>query len=170
MDWQPFFLRPETPPEGMSLPSHVLERMRDPNHPLKRRADAAGLKMAEGRTWMPSTRRAHEAAEFARDHGKLDALHAILMRRYFGEKQDLYAWDVLRGAAVEAGLDPDEMQRSIEEGRYGDRVQQGVAQARALGVQSVPTFLIADRLAIQGAEEYATFEEAMRRLGVKPRS
>lgn len=65
MDWRPFFLRPETPPEGMPLPAHVRERAKDPNNPLKRRADEAGLKMAQ-REIIPSTRRAHEAAEYAR--------------------------------------------------------------------------------------------------------
>lgn len=168
MEWEPFFLRPETPPEGIPLPDSYRERAKDPNNPLKLRAAAAGLKMAD-RTRIPSTRRAHEAAEFARDQGKLAPLHAALLRRYWSEGQDLYAWDTLRGAAVEAGLDPDALQSAIEEGRYRERVERGVEEAHALGIHAVPTFIVANQFAIQGAQEYPVFEEAMRRLGAKPR-
>ena len=59
VDWRPFFLRPETPPEGSPLPAYVRERMKDPNDPLKRRAEREGLKMVR-REMIPSTRRAHE--------------------------------------------------------------------------------------------------------------
>jgi len=29
VDWRPYFLRPETPPEGLPLPAYVRERMKD---------------------------------------------------------------------------------------------------------------------------------------------
>lgn len=169
VDWRPFFLRPETPPEGLLLPESIRERMKDPNNPLKRRAAAAGLKMIE-RERIPSTRRAHEAAEYARAHGQLAPLHASSLRRYWSEGQDLFAWETLRGAAQDAGLDPDDLQRAIEAGQYRERVQEAVDEAHALGIHAVPTFLFADQLVIQGAQEYPAFEEAMRRLGASPRA
>lgn len=168
MDWRPFFLRPETPPEGLPLPDYIREKSKDPNNPLKRRAAAAGLTMVD-REIIPSTRRAHQAAEYAREQGRLEPLQAALLRRYWSEGQDLYAWDVLRGAAEEAGLEPDALQRAVESGAYRERVEQAIEEAHAMGIHAVPTFVIADRFGIQGAQEYPVFEEAMRRLGVKPR-
>jgi predicted DsbA family dithiol-disulfide isomerase len=168
VDWRPFFLRPETPPEGLPLPESIREKSRDPNNPLKRRAAREGLKMVD-RELIPSTRRAHEAAEYAREHGRLEPLQAALLRRYWSEGQDLYAWDVLRAAATEAGLDPDGLQRALESGAYTQRVEEAIQEAHALGIHAVPTFVIADRFAIQGAQEYPVFEEAMKRLGISPR-
>ena len=98
VDWRPFFLRPETPPEGSPLPAYVRERMKDPNDPLKKRAEREGLKMVR-RDFVPSTRRAHEAAEFARARGKLEPMHAELLKAYWTEGKDLYSFDVLRDAA-----------------------------------------------------------------------
>jgi predicted DsbA family dithiol-disulfide isomerase len=168
VDWRPFFLRPETPPEGLPLPAYVRERMKDPNNPLKQRAAAAGLKMVE-REIIPSTRRAHQAAEFARDAGKLEPFHAALLRRYWSEGQDLWQWDTLQGAAQEAGLDPEAMQQAVEAGRYAQVVEEAVREAQTLGVRAVPTFLLGDRFALQGAQEYTVFKQAMDRLGVSPR-
>ena len=169
VDWRPFFLRPETPPEGLPLPAYVRERMRDPNNPLKLRARAAGLTMVE-REIIPSTRRAHEAAEFARAHGRLEPMHAALLRRYWTDGEDLWAWSTLRGAAQESGLDPDALQRALETGQYRQVVEDAVREAQEMGVSAVPTFVLGDRYAIQGAQEYPAFRQTMERLGAKPRS
>lgn len=169
VDWRPFFLRPETPPEGLPLPAYVREKMKDPDNPLKRRAASAGLTMVE-REVIPSTRRAHQAAEYAREQGKLEAFNAAILRRYWSEGQDLWQWDTLLGAAREAGLDPDAVRRAIEEGRYARGVEDAVRQARESGINAVPTFIIDDRLLLQGAQEYPVFQRAMQHLGVKPRS
>jgi len=168
VDWRPFYLRPETPPAGMPLPDYVRARMKDPNDPLKLRAAREGLKMVR-REIVPSTRRAHEAAEFARAKGKLEPLHAALLKRYWEEGQDLYKMDVLRGAAVDAGLDPDELQAAIENGTYQAAVEQGIQDAHQMGIRAVPTFIFDDKLAVQGAQELPAFRTAMERLGAKPR-
>lgn len=168
VDWRPFFLRPDAPDEGWPLPAYVRERAKDPNNPLKARAAAAGLTMVE-REHIPSTRRAHQAAEFARAEGRLEPFHAALLRRYWSEGQDLWQWETLRGAAVEVGLDPDALQQAVEEGRYARVVEDSIAESRKVGVTAVPTFLVGDRFIIQGAQDVAVFRQAMQRLGVSPR-
>lgn len=168
MDWRPFFLRADTPPEGWPLPAHVREQLKDPNHPVNLRAKAAGLKMVQ-REIIPSTRRAHEATEYARAQGKIDPFRAALLRRYWSEGQSLWEWSTLRGAAEEAGLDPDETQRAVEEGRYRTVVEEAFRQAHAMGVNSVPTYVLADQIVIQGSQNYSVFKNAMERLGAQPR-
>lgn len=161
-------MRPDTPPQGSPVPEYVQKRWKDPDDPLKKRAAALGLKMVP-RQIIPSTRRAHEAAEFAREQGRLDPMHAALLRRYWSEGQDLWSLETLRGAAVEAGLDPDELQKAIEEGRYRPAVEEALREAQETGIHAVPTFLFDGQLAIQGAQEYPIFKLAMDRLGAKPR-
>jgi predicted DsbA family dithiol-disulfide isomerase len=153
----------------MPLPAYVRERMKDPNNPLKLRAEREGLKMVR-REIVPSTRRAHEAAEFARAHGRLGPMHASLLRRYWTEAEDLYALATLRAAAEESGLDPDELERAIESGAFRGAVEAGVREARELGISAVPTFVFDGRLAVQGAQELPVFRQAMERLGAHRRS
>ena len=169
VEWRPFFLRPETPPEGMPIPEYIREKMKDPNEPLKLRAAREGLKMVRGER-IPSTRRAHEAAEFARAQGKLEAMNAAILKRYWNEGADLYQMEVLRGAAVEAGVDPDAMQAAIESGAYRAAVEASVQEAHDLGIHAVPTFIFDDQLAVQGAQELPVFRGAMERLLAKPRA
>jgi len=147
----------------------VQKRWKDPNDPLKKRAAALGLKMIP-REIIPSTRRAHEAAEFAREQGRLDPMHAALLRRYWSEGQDLWSLETLRGAAAEAGLDPDALQKAIEEGRYRLAVEEALREAQEMGIHAVPTFVFDDQFALQGAQEYPVFKLAMDRLGAKPRT
>lgn len=169
VDWKPFFLRPETPPEGMPLPAYILERIKDPNEPLKLRAAREGLTMVRGDR-IPSTRRAHEAVEFARAQGRLEPLHAALLKRYWELGQDLYSMEVLRGAASDAGLDPQALQEAVESGAYTAEVEQGVGEAQAMGIRAVPTFIFDESLAVQGAQELPVFRQAMARLGAKPKA
>jgi predicted DsbA family dithiol-disulfide isomerase len=143
--------------------------MVDPNDPLKLRALREGLTIVR-REIVPSTRRAHEAAELARTRGRLGEMHAALLRRYWTEGQDLYAMDVLRAAAEEAGLDPDDLERALEAGTHRAAVDASVREAQALGIHAVPTFLFDGRLAVQGAQELPVFRSAMQRLGAAPRN
>jgi predicted DsbA family dithiol-disulfide isomerase len=167
VDWRPFFLRPDTPPEGSPLPAHVRERMKDPDDPLKRRAEREGLTLVR-REIVPSTRRAHEAAEYARTRGALGPMHAALLRRYWTEGQDLHAMETLRGAAEDAHLDPDELQRAIEAGTHRTAVEASVREAAELGIHAVPTFIFDGRHAVQGAHELPVFRSVMQRLGAVP--
>jgi len=153
----------------MPLPAYVREKMKNPDNPLARRAEREGLIMKRGEI-VPSTRRAHEAAEYARARGKLAPMHAALLRRHWTEAQDLHAFATLRGAAEDAGLDPDELQRAVESGAFRPAVEASVREARELGISAVPTFLFDDRLIVEGAQELPVFRRAMAELGATRRA
>jgi predicted DsbA family dithiol-disulfide isomerase len=153
----------------MPLPQYVREKQKDPNNPLKARAKALGLVMKDRET-LPSTRRAHEAAEFARARGLLEPMHAALLRRYWTDGEDLHQFATLRGAATDAGLNPDELQQALEAGTYKQAVEDAVQEARELGVRAVPMFVIRDELAVEGAQALSVFRAAMQQLGIAPKS
>jgi len=153
----------------MPLPAYIKERQKDPNNPLKARAKALGLTMID-REVLPSTRRSHEAAEFARDRGLLEPMHASLLRRYWTSGENLYDLQVLRAAASEVGLDPDELERAIEGQSYTAAVERAVGEAQALGVRAVPLFVVRDELAIEGAQEERVFRQAFAQLGIAPKA
>ncbi len=168
LDWQPFELRPDAPEEGWAIPAHIRARMAAPDNPLRRRAAELGLTLAE-REWIPSSRRAHECTELARAERRLEPFHAAVLQAYWSEGKDIHDWAVLEAAATSAGLDAAAMRAAVEAGRFAAAVDERVGAAHERGIHAVPTFVVDDRLVIQGAQTLPVFQQALAQLGVAPR-
>jgi predicted DsbA family dithiol-disulfide isomerase len=166
VEWKPFFLRPDTPPEGLRLSPELRARLASANERLKQMAHTAGLEMVQPEI-IPNSRRALEATEFARDRGKHEEFHLVVFRKFYGEGQDINQWTVLRATAEEAGLNPDEMQREVERGKYHDVLDAEIAEAYALGITAVPTYVLNDKYAIVGAQPYEVFQRVLARLSAE---
>ena len=166
--WRPYYLRPDTPPQGMELPAHVKAHMAQTNTRLKEMALTAGLPMVFPDR-LPNTRLAHEATEYAIQKGKGLEFHRAVFDRYYGRGEDIGQWEVLQAAAAEVGLDAAEMRREVESGRFTAAVSAQVREAQELGIDSVPTYIINDEVAIVGAQPYEAFvttlEEIERETG-----
>jgi predicted DsbA family dithiol-disulfide isomerase len=163
-------LRPETPDEGLPLPTRVKAFMANPNNPLISRARALGLKMNFDRAMVPSTRRAHQAAEWSRTKGAFDVFHLGLLERYWVKGEDLHDFEVLRATAADAGLDGQELQAEVESKRWEPDLKTALDAAHHLGVHAVPTFLVGDQFFIEGAQDENVFARAFETLGFAPRS
>jgi predicted DsbA family dithiol-disulfide isomerase len=90
--------------------------------------------------------------------------HAALLAAYWSEGQDLHDWGVLDAAAAKAGVDSAEMRAAVEAGQLRAAVDDRVEAAHELGIHAVPTFLIAGRLIVQGAQTGEVFRRAFARL------
>ena len=111
-----------------------------------------------------NTRVAHEATEYAREHGKGNEFHKVVFRKVYAEGQDPSQWDVLRTAAEEVGLNADEMQREVESEKFMAAVADKVRWAYQIGVTGVPTYVINNRYAIVGAQPYEVFKSALEQI------
>lgn len=164
VDWRPFYLRPDTPPEGLDLPDYVLRgRENGSEERLHQIAGSYGMKFVSAQR-LYNTRLAHEATEFARERGRGNEFHRIVFRKVYAEGEDPARWETLRAAAEEAGLDAESMQREVEAGKYTESVAAQVQNAYQIGVQSVPTYVINDRYAIVGAQPYEVFARTLEKL------
>ncbi len=164
VEWRPFYLYFDTPPEGRELPDYV-KRARA-NGSEERLASIARSHGMEFRSTerIYSTRVAHEATEYAREHGKGNEFHKIVFRLVYAEGKDISQWNVLRSAAQEAGLDGDAMQRDVENEKYKTNVEEQVRWAYQIGVTGVPTYVINDRYAVVGAQPYEVFTNALEQI------
>ncbi len=113
---------------------------------------------------IPNSRLALEASEYARERGRHEAFHEAVFRKFYGEGQDIGRWDVLWAAAVAVGLDPEGMQRETAAGRYRAAVDAQIAEAQAIGITGVPTFIFDGRYAVVGAQPYEVFRGVMGRI------
>lgn len=163
VEWRAFELHPEIPPEGMPLSAYIHTRFDAMSRRLKQMAGEVGLDMVTIEI-IPNSRRALEAAEYARQQDQHEVFHQSVFCLLFAEGQDISRWEVLRAAAEEAGLDPEAMQQATETGQYQVAVNAQINEARALGITGVPTYIFNDRYAIVGAQPYEAFREVMARL------
>jgi predicted DsbA family dithiol-disulfide isomerase len=164
LEWRPFYLYWDTPPEGRDLSDRIKQaRALGSEERLSQIAGSHGMQFASTKR-IYNTRLAHEATEYAREHGKANELHGVIFRKVYADGLDISRWEVLREAARETGLNAGEMQREVEGGKFTAQVEAQVRQAYQLGVSGVPTYVINDRYAIVGAQPYEVFKNALAQI------
>ena len=167
VEWRPFYLRPDTPPEGLELPDYIKRaRANGSEERLLQIANTYGMDFVSTER-IYNTRLAHEATEYAREHKKANEFHRVVFRKVYADGLDVSQWDVLRKAAEEVGLDADEMQREVENGKFTANVAEQVHVAQQIGVTGVPTYVINNRYAIVGAQPYEAFKKALARIAIE---
>ncbi len=155
VEWLPFDLHPEYPPEGV------------PRNP-ERAARGAELFARYGLTYnpppvSPRSLDAQRLAEHARSQGLYLPFFERTMDAYWAEAQDIGDHAVLRALAGETGVEgADEV---LGSDRYADEVARSTAAAHSMGINGIPAFLLDRRLLVLGAHSRETFEQAFEQLG-----
>ena len=127
-------------------------------------AAADGLTLNFDRAIAANTFDAHRLIAWAADHGRqLDMVEA-LHRAHFTDGVDLGSHSALAAVAGSIGLDEAEAGRFLDGTAGTDRVVADLAEARELGISSVPTFVIAGKYAVQGAQDAATLRGALQEV------
>jgi predicted DsbA family dithiol-disulfide isomerase len=165
VEWLPYELRPDPIPlPDVSGPDG--ERFRSGwQHGVAPLAAEFGVEM-HFPPFKPRSRRAHEAAEHAREHGRFADMRRAIFEAYFVANRDVDDLEVLLDLARSVRLDPELLRRALDEGRYTARVEELEELSRRLGVRAVPTVVIGG-LAVEGVRPYPflrrVLEEAERR-------
>lgn len=97
-----------------------------------------------------------EATEFASRQGLFLPYHHALYRAYWEHGQDIEQVSVLQEVAVEAGVDPNALARSLEEGECRAAVEEQFQEALTLGIHAIPSFVVGGVL-FSGAHPYELF-------------
>jgi predicted DsbA family dithiol-disulfide isomerase len=71
--------------------------------------------------------------------------------------------------AAAAGLDGDAMRAALADGTHLDEVNEAIEHAYAIGVQAIPTFILDERYAVVGAQEYETLERVLEQMQARRR-
>jgi predicted DsbA family dithiol-disulfide isomerase len=171
VEWQPFELHPETPPEGRPMGSLFggSDRAQAYFQNLRVLAADSGLEMRPP-PLIANSRLALEAAEFAREHGAFDCYHRVLFAAYFRDGQNIGDIDRLVALAAACGMDGGELRAALVQGRYRAVVADKTEQAKEMGVTGTPAFLLDNCFVITGAQDMAVFRDVLRRLGVPQRA
>lgn len=170
VDWRAYELRPDPIPT-LDPDGEYLHRVWNASvYPMAR---SLGMTLRLPPV-QPRSRKALEAAEFAREKGVYNRMHNALFRAFFEEGRDIGDVGVLLEVGGSVGLDTEELRTALEENRYTGKVIGDEELARRLGVDSVPTMFVTSDGAppqsgerITGAQPYggrieAAVERALR--------
>ena len=137
------------------------EQAESMNAQVAARAATLGLDLRFDRALVANTRDAHRLLHLARAHGVQAEVAQRLFRAYFTEGRDIGAHGVLADLAVDAGLDRDEVLRSLAGEEHADDVDADIAWARQLGISGVPFFVLDGKYAVSGAQPPELFDQAL---------
>jgi predicted DsbA family dithiol-disulfide isomerase len=127
-------------------------------------AKEVGLEYNFSKMRPANTFSAHRLAKWADEQGKADQISENLLRAYFIENREIGLKEVLADIAEETGLERAEAEAVLKSDRFEKEVRADIEEARQLGVQGVPFFVINRKYAISGAQPDEVFEQALRQV------
>ena len=157
--WRPFQLDPTIPPEGMDRKIYMERKFGGPDvvervyAPVRAAGEAESIPFAFDKIRRsPNTFNAHRLIRWAGLEGLQDEMVERLFRLYFLEGGDLTDTAVLAKAAAEAGMDKAVVERLLAGDADRAEVQAEIESAQRMGITGVPTFIVAGRYAVVGAQ------------------
>lgn len=160
VEWLPYQLNPNMPPEGMDRKAFRSVRFGswENAQAMDARAVVAGRAVGaafdyDAQTRTSSTLLAHSLSRLARDEGGWECQHRVvdaLFVAYFAKGEDIGDHAVLERIAVEAGMAPQAVRRAVPLQAEVQRVERAV---RATGLSAVPSYLLDGKLFHTGSQD-----------------
>ncbi|VEI05721.1 DsbA family oxidoreductase [Kurthia zopfii] len=148
------------------------EQAKSQTEGIKARAAEVGLNYDFDKMTPANTFKAHRLSKFAGTFNKEKEMTERLLKAYFEEGAKLGNTDVLVTLATEIGLDEKVVRDFLSDDQFATEVLTDIEQAREIGVQGVPFFVINQKYAISGAQPTEVFEQAVKQVaeeeGLRP--
>lgn len=174
VQWQPFQLNPDMAPGGVDKRAYLAARFGgagklDAAHQrLKDMARQAGLDMdPDVPQRIPNTLDAHRMIHWAGLEGRQAAMVSALFRAYWREGRDIGDKAVLAALAGEVGMDAAAAARLLASDADTDDILARDRDARAKGVNAVPTYLIAQQYVLSGAQPVTLWGQVIDELAAQ---
>ncbi|MEM8655217.1 MAG: DsbA family oxidoreductase [Pseudomonadota bacterium] len=159
IEWHPFQLNPDMPAAGMNRREYLETKFGGKEGavraytPVVEHAEKAGLKIDfEGMKRTPNTLDAHRLIHWAGIEGKQTAAISALFKAYFVETRDIGDHEVLADIADGIGMDASVVLRLLASDADRDNIAARDSHSRKMGIGSVPTFIVAGKHAVPGAQ------------------
>jgi len=166
--FRPYFLNPWVPREGISREQYLVtkfgsvERYNANSGRVIDAAAHAGLTYARDRIErQPNTLDCHRLIRWAGSNAA--RMKQRLMELYFSEGGDLSSRDVLVQAAVDCGMDGDDVRRRLATDEDVAEVEAEANSAKGAGIDGVPCFIFGGMLAVSGAQPPEYLAQAIER-------
>lgn len=173
VEYYPFELNPHIPAEGLDYKAYLTgkfgseERFFHLTEHVTRAAAREELPFnLHAQTKSPNTRNIHRIIMTARGDSRQHELVERFFRAFFCEGVDLTRRENLIDIAEKGGLDRESIEQLLQSHAGLLEIEMAEKELQNLGINSVPLFIIDNRLAISGAQSVESFtrvfEEAAR--------
>ena len=176
IEWHPFQLNPDMAAEGADRRAYLEARFGGKQNAVaiyarvSQAAEAAGLTINfETMNRVPNTLDAHRLIHWAGLEGRQTAMVSTLFRAYFRDGKDIGDKATLATLAGNAGMDAALAARLLATGEDRADITARDAHARQRGVNSVPTFVIANQYVLTGAQPVALWAQVIDELATAPK-
>ncbi|AKS46054.1 Predicted dithiol-disulfide isomerase, DsbA family [Octadecabacter temperatus] len=159
IEWHPFQLNPTMPTEGMGRREYLEGKFGGKDGavrayaPVVQAAETAGLKIDfEGMQRTPNTINAHRLIHWAGIEQRQSFVVQRLFEAYFRDARDIGDVEVLADIADSCEMDAGVVSKLLASDADLDDMQKRDQHSRDMGINSVPTFIIANQHAVPGAQ------------------
>ena len=169
IEWQPFELNPQMPPEGENVIEHIankygstLEQQRESQQRMVEAGEELGFTFDYfDEMRMANTREAHVLLDYARENGKQTELKMRFVTAFFSERKDVSDREVLAQELKAVGLNVEKGMARLDDDTAVYEVTSKEQYWQGLGVSSVPTFVFDKKSALTGAQPVHVFKEVL---------
>tara|TARA_R110002012_G_scaffold263456_2_gene446396 strand:- start:34922 stop:35623 length:702 start_codon:yes stop_codon:yes gene_type:complete len=111
--------------------------------------------------------KAHQLLHFAKKHDLADAAKEALLKAHLIEGENIDDIGVLMQLASKIGLEPADVKTMIDSEDFIYEVRQDQMEARNLGINAVPFFVLDHTYGISGAQPVAVFTDTLEKAWKK---
>ena len=162
--WHSYQLNPMMPREGMPRDNYLTLKFGNKDNARRLYTNIASVGEQAGINFQfdliqttPNTLNAHRLIRFAARHGVQGNIVERLFTAYFLDGRNIGETATLISLAASEGLGTEETEAYLKSNEDLDVVKAEDMQARELGIQGVPFFIIDHQYAISGAQEAEAF-------------
>jgi predicted DsbA family dithiol-disulfide isomerase len=174
VNWRPFFLNAWVPREGISREDYLTTKFGsvEAYNGIAGRVVAAANE--EGLVYrpdlvkrQPNTIDCHRLIHWAEADGRASEMKQRLMELYFRDGGDLTDTEVLVQAAADCGLDADDTRKRLATDEDVALVSEQAQGASDKGISGVPTYVLAQKYAVSGAQPPELLARAIRQVSAE---
>ncbi len=171
MEWHPFQLNPDMPAGGMDRRAYLEGKFGGKEGavrayaPVVEHAEKAGLHIDfEAMKVTPNTIDAHRLIHWAGIEQRQTFVVDLLFKAYFVEGRDIGDHEVLADIADTAEMDAALIAKLLASDNDVADIRKRDTHSREMGVNSVPTFIVASQHAVPGAQPPAMWANVIKEI------
>ena len=177
IEWHGFQLNPMMPHDGMNRSDYLSLKFGNPDNARRLYENIEGVGQQTGIAFnferiavTPNTINAHRLIRLAGQYGVQNDVVERLFAAYFIDGENIGDIMTLASIGDAAGIDRVTAQTFLESGEDIEAVKSDDMQARQLGIQGVPFFILDHQYAVSGAQEPEAFYPLFDLLTVERRA
>ncbi len=172
ISWHAFELNPQMPVEGQDIREHLMEKygiteqQSDENRKrIQQMGKAAGFEFSFDQDGiMINSFDCHRLLTWAKEFSLQTELKLAMFKAHFTDNIRLNDPERLIEVVKSVGLDVEIAKEILGSDQYSQVVREEQADMHRLGINSVPTFIISQKYAINGGQPVDVFENALKQI------